>query len=86
MRLVCRKGGAMLDVSRDIHSLTDFKRNTPEFLKRLRETGEAVVLTINGKAALVVQDARSYQKLRVLAQRLETISRRLSSAFPSRQI
>jgi prevent-host-death family protein len=63
----------MLDVSRDIHSLTDFKRNTPEFLKQLRETGEAVVLTINGKAELVVQDARSYQKLRELAQRLETI-------------
>jgi prevent-host-death family protein len=63
----------MLDINRDIHPLTDFKRNTPEFLKQLRETGEPVVLTINGKAELVVQDARSYQKLRALAERLETI-------------
>jgi prevent-host-death family protein len=63
----------MLDINRDIHPLTDFKRNTPEFLKQLRETGEPVVLTINGKAALVVQDARSYQKLREVAERLETI-------------
>src|SRR5262249_15528708 len=66
-------GGAMLDISRDIHPLTDFKRNTREFLRQLRETGEPVVLTINGKAELVVQDARSYQKLRALAERLETI-------------
>jgi prevent-host-death family protein len=66
-------GGAMLDINRDIHPLTDFKRNTPEFLKQLRETGEPVVLTINGKAELVVQDARSYQKLRSLAERSETI-------------
>jgi hypothetical protein len=35
----------MLDIHRDIHSLTDFKRKTPEFLKQLRETGEPVVLT-----------------------------------------
>lgn len=63
----------MLDINRDIHPLTDFKRNTPEFLKQLRETGEPVVLTINGKAELVVQDARSYQRLRELAERLQTI-------------
>ena len=63
----------MLDINRDIHPLTDFKRNTPEFLKQLRETGEPVVLTINGKAELVVQDARSYQRLGELAERLQTI-------------
>jgi prevent-host-death family protein len=63
----------MLDINRDIHPLTDFKRKTPEFLKLLRETGEPVVLTINGKAELVVQDARSYQRLRELAERLQTI-------------
>lgn len=62
-----------MDLSRDIHSLTDFKRNTPEFLRQLKETGQPIVLTINGKAELVVQDAASYQKLLDLAERLETI-------------
>ena len=52
-----------MNLSQDIQSLTDFKRNTPEFLRRLKETGHPVVLTINGKAELVVQDAASYQKL-----------------------
>jgi prevent-host-death family protein len=52
----------------DIHSLTDFKRKTPEFLSQLKETGHPVVLTINGKAELVVQDAAAYQKLRQVAE------------------
>jgi prevent-host-death family protein len=52
---------------------TDFKRNTAEFLRQLKESGNPVVLTINGKAELVVQDAASYQRLFDLAERLETI-------------
>jgi prevent-host-death family protein len=62
-----------MDLSRDIHPLTDFKRNTPEFLRQLKETGNPLVLTINGKAEIVVQDAKSYQRLLDLAERLETI-------------
>ena len=58
----------MLDISRDIHSLTDFKKNTSAFINQLKETGDPVVLTINGKAELVVQDAAAYQKLHQLAE------------------
>lgn len=53
----------MLDIGKDIRSLSDFKRNSREFLEQMRETGNPVVLTINGKAEVVVQDAASYQKL-----------------------
>jgi prevent-host-death family protein len=63
-----------MNLDRDIHPLTDFKRRTPEFLRQLKETGHPIVLTINGKAELVVQDARSYQKLLDLTERLETIA------------
>ena len=63
----------MLDIAQDIHSLSQFKRNTPDFLQQLRETGRPVVLTINGKAELVVQEAQSYQRLLDLIERLETI-------------
>ena len=62
-----------MNLSQDIHPLTDFKRNTSEFLRQLKESGNPVVLTINGKAELVVQDAASYQRLFDLAERLETI-------------
>lgn len=62
-----------MNLSRDIHSLTDFKKNTPDFLQQLKETGKPVVLTINGKAELVVQDAASYQKLLDLAEEARVV-------------
>jgi prevent-host-death family protein len=62
-----------MDLSRDIHSLTEFKKNTPDFLKQLKDTGEPVVLTVNGKAELVVQDAASYQRLLNLAEEAKVI-------------
>jgi PHD/YefM family antitoxin component YafN of YafNO toxin-antitoxin module len=48
---------------RDVHSLIDFKKNTPELLRKLKESGEPIILTVNSKAEIVVQDAGAYQKL-----------------------
>ena len=61
----------MIDVSQDIHSLSDFKRRTKKFMDRMRKNGHPVVLTINGKAELVVQDTASYQRLLQLAEQAE---------------
>jgi len=76
-----------MNLSRDIHSLTDFKKKTPEFLKQLKDTGVPVVLTINGKAELIVQDAASYQKLMDIAEEakvLEGIRRGLEDVAAGR--
>jgi hypothetical protein len=62
-----------MNLSRENHPLTDFKRNTPKFLRQLKKSGNPFVLTIYGKAELVVRDAESYQRLFELAERLETI-------------
>jgi prevent-host-death family protein len=64
----------MLNINRDIHSLSSFKRNTLEFIEQMKQTGEPVVLTVNGKAELVVQDAESYQKLLDALEKLEVIA------------
>ena len=61
----------MIDISTDIQSLSDFKRKTSKFVTRMKKTGHPVVLTINGKAAMVVQDAESYQRLVELAEQAE---------------
>ena len=53
----------MLDITKDIHSLTSFRRNSSEFMKQLRKTHRPLVLTVKGKPAAVVQDATSYQRL-----------------------
>lgn len=63
----------MLNISRDIHSLSDFKRNTTDFLEQMEKTGAPVVLTINGKAKIVVQDAESYQRMLELLDKAETV-------------
>jgi PHD/YefM family antitoxin component YafN of YafNO toxin-antitoxin module len=63
----------MLDISKDIHSLSDFKRNTSDFLNQMRGSGHPLVLTINGKAEIVVQDAVSYQKLLDRVDELEAL-------------
>lgn len=53
----------MIDLGKDICSLSDFKRKTSELVERMETSGQPMVLTVNGKAKLVVQDAASYQKL-----------------------
>ena len=61
----------MIDLSTDIHSLSDFKRKTAKFMNQMKKTGNPVVLTINGKAKMVVQDAESYQHLLELVEKAE---------------
>ncbi|WP_414579553.1 type II toxin-antitoxin system Phd/YefM family antitoxin [Anabaena sp. CCY 9402-a] len=46
-----------------IHSLTDFKRNVKQFLERIKATKSPLVLTVNGKAEVVVQDASAFQEM-----------------------
>jgi prevent-host-death family protein len=81
----------MLDLANDIRSLSDFKRNTTDLLDRLRTTGHPLVLTINGKAELVVQDAEAYQALLDRVEAIEGIQRGLADVkagrtTPARQV
>jgi PHD/YefM family antitoxin component YafN of YafNO toxin-antitoxin module len=63
----------MLD-TREIHSLTDFLRNHKKHVARLKKTRAPEVLTVNGKAEVVVQDAASYQLMQERLQRMETLA------------
>jgi prevent-host-death family protein len=63
----------MLDISKDIRSLSEFKRNSGDFLHQMRDSGHPLVLTINGKAEIVVQDAEAYQKLLDRVDELEAL-------------
>lgn len=53
----------MLDITKDIQSLTTFRRRSGDFLKQLKKSKRPVVLTVKGKAAAIVQDAEAYQRL-----------------------
>lgn len=52
-----------MKITRDIQSVTDFKQNTAKFIKQVQETKEPLILTVNGKAAVVIQDAGSFENL-----------------------
>jgi len=56
-----------VDITKDIQSMTSFRNHSAEFMQHLKETGRPMVLTINGRAAAVVQDAEAYQRLLDLA-------------------
>jgi len=62
---------SMVRIDRDIYSMTDFKRKTAPFLSRLRKTGNPIVLTVNGRSAVVIQSAAGYQRLLDQIQHLE---------------
>ena len=61
----------MLDITRDIQSLTTFRRRSGDFMKQLKKSRRPVVLTVKGKAAAIVQDAEAYQRLLDIAARAD---------------
>ena len=63
----------MIDL-REVRSVTEFQRNIKEYVGRLKETKTPLVLTVNGRAELVVQDAESYQLMLERLERAETVA------------
>jgi PHD/YefM family antitoxin component YafN of YafNO toxin-antitoxin module len=61
----------MLDITTDIQSLTAFRRSSAKALQHLKKSRRPMVLTVNGKAAAVVQDAEAYQRLLDIAARAD---------------
>ena len=57
----------------DIRSLSEFQRNAKTHLEEMKRSGRPRLLTVNGKAELVVQDARTYQKLLAELDELRTL-------------
>ncbi len=51
-----------MNITKDIRSLTEFKRDTSQFISHLQETGRPSILTVKGKPALVVMDANAWQE------------------------
>ncbi|MBR8835143.1 MAG: type II toxin-antitoxin system Phd/YefM family antitoxin [Stigonema ocellatum SAG 48.90 = DSM 106950] len=47
----------------NIHPLTDFKRNVKQFIEQIKATKSPLILTVNGKAEIVIQDALSFQEM-----------------------
>ena len=63
----------MVDL-REVRSVTDFQRNLKDYVGQLKEKKNPLVLTVNGRAELIVQDAGSYQALLDRLEHAETVA------------
>jgi prevent-host-death family protein len=70
----------------NIHSLTEFKRNVKQFLERIKATKSPLILTVNGKAEIVVQDASAFQEMTDRLQHAEEELRKLKLEALQRDI
>ena len=52
-----------ISITEDIRSITELKRNTNAVLDQIHKTKRPVILTVNGKAAAVIVDAKEYEKI-----------------------
>ncbi len=72
VNLLLSRMGAMINLT-NIHSLSEFQRNTKRYMSQMQESEKPIVLTVNGHAQLVVQDAKAYQKLLDRLEYIETV-------------
>ena len=63
----------MIDL-REIRSVTEFQRNAKEYVGKLKDSKTPLVLTVNGPAELVIQDAASYQGMLDRLEELEAVA------------
>ena len=74
----------------DIHTLTDFKRNSGDHIEQLEDTGRPQVLTVEGRPKVVVMGIESFERLAELAARgedLDTIRKGFQAdASPSERV
>ena len=45
------------------HSLSDFQRNAKSYIEGLNQSGEPMLITVNGKVQAVLVDPISYQRM-----------------------
>lgn len=63
----------MIDLN-EIRSVTEFQRNIKNYVGRLKRNKTPLVLTVNGRAELVVQTAAGYQEMLRRLEAAETVA------------
>jgi PHD/YefM family antitoxin component YafN of YafNO toxin-antitoxin module len=47
----------------NIHSLSEFRQNSRDYIDKMKSSGSPLVLTVNGRAELVVCETSTFQDL-----------------------
>ena len=58
---------------REVRSVAEFQKNMEQYVSSLKENRTPLLLTVDGHAEIVVQDAESYQRLVEHLERAEAV-------------
>ena len=68
----------MIDVAKDIHPLTAFKRQTAKYARLLKRNRRPMVLTVEGKARFVVFDAEAFEAWKDQMETIQAVNEALA--------
>lgn len=57
----------------DIHTLTEFKRDSSAVLERMESTRRPQILTVDGKARAILLDVKSFERMADLVDEAEAL-------------
>jgi PHD/YefM family antitoxin component YafN of YafNO toxin-antitoxin module len=69
----------------NICSLTEFRHNSKDFIQKMKESASPLVLTVNGRAEIVVYDAEEFQALLDQLEAAKTEIRQLRDQLPQKK-
>ncbi len=61
------------EIATETQTLAEFTEHAERFIEQVRRTGKPIVLTVNGKPAVVVHDAESFRQLADVQEYNETV-------------
>jgi prevent-host-death family protein len=64
-----------MNTAKDIEPVTALKARTSELVRRVSETGNPIIITVNGRPGAVLQDVESYQRQRTSLLLLKAVVR-----------
>ncbi|MBO6586670.1 MAG: type II toxin-antitoxin system Phd/YefM family antitoxin [Gracilimonas sp.] len=62
-----------ISITNDIEPLSEFRRKSADFVKRLKKEKQPIVLTQHGKSAAVLMDVSEYERVTKRMEMLEDL-------------
>ncbi|WP_340107039.1 type II toxin-antitoxin system Phd/YefM family antitoxin [Rhodohalobacter sp. 8-1] len=62
-----------ISISRDIEPLSEFRKKSADFVKRLKKEKQPIILTQHGKSAAVLMDVSEYERFTKKLEMLEDL-------------
>lgn len=62
-----------ISISKDIEPLSEFRKKSADFIKRLKREKQPIILTQHGKSAAVLMDVSEYERFTKKMEMLEDL-------------